>query len=64
MNADKDHIGNIDGMLLYAQTLSDIQPHGEIITNDGNILMVRTLDLSQDFDSIKRQLDRLIFYKK
>lgn len=62
MNEDKTHTGNVDGMLLYAKTAADIQPYGDFTTNDGNILMVRTLDLAQDFEHIKHDLDKLVIY--
>ena len=62
MNEDKAHAGNVDGMLLYARTTADIQPQADYRTNDGNIIMVRTLDLSQDFEYIKNDLDNLVIY--
>ena len=62
MNEDKAHIGNVDGMLLYAKTVAGIQPYGDFKTNDGNILMVRTMDLTQDFEHIKNDLDKLVIY--
>ncbi len=62
MNEDVGHTGNVDGMLLYAQTTADIQPNENFTTREGNILMVRTLDLNQDFESIKEQLDKLLTY--
>lgn len=33
------------------------------VLNDGNILMVRILDLTQDFESIKYDLEDLVNYK-
>ena len=63
MNEDRGHTGKVDGMLLYAKTTANIQPDGNFITNDGNILMVRTLDLTQDFVNIKKDLENLINYK-
>lgn len=62
MNEDKGHTGLVDGMLLYAKTTADIQPDGNFKTNDGNILMVRTLDLAQEFDGVKNELDILLNY--
>ena len=47
-------------MLLYAKTDEAIVPDGQIKLNDGNVISFRTLDLSQDFDAIKNQLDGLI----
>ena len=62
MNEDKAHTGNVDGLLLYAKTAADIQPYGNFTTNDGNILMVRTMDLCRDFELIKNDLDKLVIY--
>ncbi len=63
MNEDKGHTGKVDGMLLYAKTQAEIQPNGDFKTNDGNVVMVRTLDLSCDFENIKMELDTLINYQ-
>lgn len=60
MNHDRSHNGNVDGMLLYAKTDEAIVPDGQIKLNDGNIISFRTLDLSSDFDSIKKQLDGFV----
>lgn len=62
MNEDKQHKGNVDGMLLYAMTTANTQPNFKSSTNDGNIIMVRTLDLSQEFEGIKKDLDSIINY--
>lgn len=60
---DYMHTGKVDGLLLYAHTNAEIQadlrPHK---TSDGNIFMVKTLDLSQDFSEIKNQLESLVKY--
>ena len=60
MNEDKSHTGKVDGMLLYAKTQTEIQPYGNFQTNDGNILMVRVLDLTQDFEGVKNDLEILL----
>ena len=62
MNEDRGHTGKVDGMLLYAKTTAEIQPDGNFKTNDGNILMVRVLDLTQDFENIKADLENLMNY--
>ena len=62
MNKDKAHAGNVGGMLLYARTTADIQPEADCRSNDGNIIMVRILDLAQDFEYIKNDLDNLVIY--
>ena len=63
MNEDKGHTGKVDGMLLYAKTIADVQPDGCFKTNDGNVIMVRTLDLSVDFSDITNRLEHLVCYK-
>lgn len=62
-NEDKYHTGLVDGMLLYARTTSDIQPDAQFRNHDGNIFMVKTLDLSQDFKIIEDQLENIPKYK-
>lgn len=62
MNEDKGHKGLVDGMLLYARTADALQPEGNFKTHEGNNLMVRTLDLSQDFEGIKQGLENLVDY--
>ena len=58
-NMDKDHSGNISGMLLYAKTSEDIT--ADMDANIGNNrFLVRTLDLNVEFDKIKEQLDALV----
>lgn len=63
-NEDKYHTGLVDGMLLYARTSSDIQPDTQFKNHDGNIFMVKTLDLSQNFKLIEQQLEDILHYKK
>jgi 5-methylcytosine-specific restriction enzyme subunit McrC len=46
----------VSGMLLYAKTDEEVFPHNCYLMS-GNPVEVRTLDLSGDFSSIKRQLD-------
>ena len=50
----------IDGMLLYAQTQSEGEMNFKSPHNDGNMFYVKSLDLNQKFDSIKKQLDSII----
>lgn len=55
-NLDKDNTGDVSGMLLYARTEESIAP--DLDAHFGsNRIMVRTLDLSQDFRGIREQLD-------
>ncbi len=56
-NYDRYHSGKVDGMLLYAKTDEQIVPNGEVVSNDGNRYYFKTLDLNQEFDKIKEQLD-------
>lgn len=60
MNHDVRHEGKTDGMLLYAKTEDEIQPDGEAPFRDGNIIYFRTLDLNQDFENIKSQLESFV----
>ena len=48
----------VSGMLLYAKTDEEIYPNYEYKMS-GNRIAVRTLDLSEDFYSIRKQLDRI-----
>lgn len=57
---DKEHKGNVDGMLLYAKTQEEIVPEGGMKQRDGNTILFRTLDLNKDFESIKKRLDDFI----
>lgn len=60
LNHDRDHTGTTDGMLLYAKTLEEFQPRGQMKWHDGNMIYYRNLDLSQDFKGIKQQLENLV----
>lgn len=60
MNHDANHTGKVDGMLLYAKTEEDIIPNGHTKFNDGNVIYYRTLDLNQNFENIKKQLDGFV----
>ena len=57
---DEYHTGKVDGMLLYAKTQEDIVLDGQLKRKDGNYIYFKTLDLNQDFENIKKQLDGLI----
>lgn len=61
-NEDKLHTGLVDGMLLYARTASDVQPDAQFKNHDGNIFMIKTLDLSRDFQTIENQLENILNY--
>ena len=49
----------ISGMLLYARTSESIQPNSDYVMS-GNRISVKTLDLNQDFEIIKLQLDDIV----
>ena len=49
----------IGGMLLYARTDSEIQPDSDYVMS-GNRISVKTLDLNQEFDVIKEQMDIIV----
>lgn len=59
---DVGHIGKVDGMLLYAMTSETVQPDFTQRHRDGNVFMARTLNLNQDFEHIKLQLEALTKY--
>lgn len=48
----------VSGMLLYAKTDEEVQPDG-VYQMSGNRISVKTLDLDQPFDGIRRQLDAI-----
>ena len=49
----------VSGMLLYARTNESIQPDSDYVMS-GNMISVKTLDLNQEFNVIKEQLDGII----
>lgn len=49
----------VAGMLLYAKTTEDFNQSGDYQMN-GNRIMVKTLDLNQDFVAIAKQLDNIV----
>jgi len=58
-NFDKDHTGNVSGILLYARTNETVQPDNEYVIG-GNKISIKTLDLNCDFKIIKAQLDEIV----
>ncbi len=58
-NKDRDHSGNVSGMLLYARTEEEQIPDFTYHIS-GSTIWVRTLDLNQNFEEIAGQLDRNI----
>ena len=59
-NKDKDNTGNVSGMLLYAKTDEDIWPN-QTNTFGKNEITITTLDLTQDFKTVKEQLDEIAY---
>lgn len=57
-NVDSNHSKSVIGMLLYAKTSEEVIPNLDA-KFDGNRILVSTLDLNQNFDNIKRQLDSI-----
>ena len=55
-NTDKQHTGNVAGILLYAQT-GDKHYSLEYPNIGGNHYAIKTLDLNTDFKELSRQLD-------
>lgn len=60
-NLDKNNTGLVSGMILYARTQEAVAP--DLDAHFGlNRIMVRTLDLNQNFEGIKAQLDSIATY--
>ncbi len=57
-NMDKNHSGNVAGLLLYARTQDEIAPD-EVADVGGNKIGAKTLDLNQEFSGIAEQLDKI-----
>ena len=58
-NKEAEVDDEVSGMLLYARTREDVQPDHDY-SMSGNRISVKTLDLNQDFDVIKKQLDNIV----
>ena len=58
---DKAHQYNVDGMLLYAKTKEDDIEDKVVALQDGYKLYVRSLDLNNDFESIKKRLESFLY---
>ncbi len=58
-NLDKDHTGDVSGMLLYARTSDDLIPNFNYGVG-GNRIGAKTLDLNKPFALIAEQLDQLV----
>lgn len=58
-NKDKLNIGNVKGLLLYAQTVENGEIRHKYIMG-GNEFYVQTLNLNQDFANIKTKLNDII----
>lgn len=59
INADRDHAGTVDGMLLYARTTEDVIPEGQMRLRGGNVIRFSTLDLGEQFAAISGRLDEI-----
>jgi 5-methylcytosine-specific restriction enzyme subunit McrC len=57
-NSDRENTGNVAGVLLYAKTDEKITPNADN-TFGGNRISLKTLDLNQDWEKIKDQLESL-----
>lgn len=55
----KENDIEVSGMLLYAMTNENIQPNSEYMMS-GNKISVKTLNLNQNFELIKAQLDDIV----
>lgn len=54
---NKEH--EVAGMLLYAKTDEEIQPDSQY-SMSGNKIVIKTLDLNQDFSHISNSLDKIV----
>ncbi len=58
-NEDKEGIGNVSGMVLYAMTNENITPDCSYEIG-GNRICFKSLDLNKEFKEITRQLDDIV----
>ena len=58
-NRELEVSGEVSGMLLYAQTIDEIQPNQDYMMS-GNRISVKTLDLNSEFDEIRMHLDSIV----
>ena len=58
-NEDVNHTGEVSGLLLYAQTEADIHPDFNFEMS-GNQISVKTLNLNQNFEGIKAELNQIV----
>ena len=60
-NMDVNHTGNVSGMLLYAQTDNETIPDSKYqMRGSSAAIYVRTLDLNQEFNKIRDQLEKIV----
>lgn len=59
-NRDKLNSGEVSGLLLYAKTQEETHPFLDAKFGN-NRIMVKTLDLNQEFENIRTQLDQIKF---
>lgn len=59
-NMDKENIGNVSGLLLYAQTDEELPHDSKPFFVGKNSIDVRTLNLNKSFDYISKQLESII----
>ena len=57
-NEDKNHTGDVSGMLLYAKTIEEVLPNLSVPIG-GNQISAKTLDLNRDFKEIALSLDAI-----
>lgn len=58
-NMDKNNMGNVSGLMLYAKTQEEIIPNFDYVLS-GSRISFKTLDLNCDFSEIRRQLDDIV----
>lgn len=62
-NEDKHNTGNVRGILLYARTDEEISPDAEFDMS-GNVMVIKSLDLSKQFYLIENQMNDLVKFLK
>ena len=55
-----DNSGNVSGMLLYAKINEEVM-HNQSNTFGKNVISFRTLDLTEDFELVAKQLDEIAY---
>lgn len=58
-HADRNHSGDVNGMLLYAKTNESVTPN-DSFQDAGNVYWIRTLDLNKDSKELSNELNEIV----